>query len=71
VVSHADRPSASRGVFDANILLEGEMCGGPVVDRSGRIVGISTHTTDIGHVPVLSVSAARKIASELTGAGSE
>lgn len=71
VVSRAGRRSASRDVFDANILLEGEMCGGPVVDRSGRIVGISTHRPDLGHVPIFSVTAARKLATELTGAASD
>jgi len=71
VVSHAGRRSASHGVFEANILLEGEMCGGPVVDRTGRIVGISTHTTESGHVPIFSVTAARKVANQLTGAVSD
>ncbi len=71
VVSRARGRSESRGVFDANILLEGEMCGGPLVDRSGRIVGISTRRPGVGQVPIFSVTAARKLAAELTGAVSD
>ncbi len=71
VVSRASRPSTTRGVFEANLLLEGETCGGPVVDRSGRIVGISTRRPDIGQVPIFSVTAARKLVTEMTGAVSD
>ena len=70
LVSHPIRTRRPEfaGLFDIDALLEREICGGPVIDRSGRIIGItvawSNNDKPTSAVPARAI---RELAEQLPG----
>ncbi len=60
------RRSAFPSVFDSDVALSPDLCGGPVVDRMGSVVGITIACrTENGRVYIVPAARARKIADQL------
>jgi len=70
LVSHPirTRPPEFAGLFDIDALLERDVCGGPVIDRSGRIIGITVAWSDSdGPASAVPARAVRELAEQLPG----
>lgn len=61
----SDRCSAFPSVFDTHILLTTKMCGGPVIDKTGHVAGITITCRKRGWVYVVPATVASKVANRL------
>ena len=69
--SHRPRDKTSRrktgfaAVFDTDAIITADTCGGPVVDRSGQVVGITIAMPTEARVYVVPATVARKVAEQI------
>jgi len=61
----SNRWSAFPAAFSAGLELPPDLCGGPVVDCAGRVVGLSIASANYIETHVIPASVAREVASEL------
>lgn len=64
----SDRRSGFARVFDTDVALAPDTCGGPLIDAVGQVVGIAIACKSRGRVYAIPGDAARKVADELSGA---
>lgn len=60
----SDRCSAFLGVFDAYVPLTPRMCGGPVIDKRGRVCGIAIANRNRGWIYAIPAAMAKGLLTD-------